>query len=100
MVNVDEVCSRRGKFASVERGTRLHNDRPRVRMGGRFAGEISCVEFLEGGVDVVRVEQDVCRYPIVVIELGDAQHFDAEIALLPVAVWGRDAGKGKALPAN
>ena len=32
------------------------NDRPCARVGGRFAGEVSGVEFLEGGVDVVEVE--------------------------------------------
>ena len=28
------------------------------RVGGRFAGEVPGVEFLEGGVDVVEVERD------------------------------------------
>ena len=34
------------------------DNRPRVRVGGSFAGEIPGVEFLEGGVDVVEVEHD------------------------------------------
>ena len=29
-----------------------------LRVGGRFAGEVAGVEFLEGGVDVVEVEHD------------------------------------------
>ena len=41
----------------VERGVGLRDDRPGVRVGGRFAGEVSGVELLEGGVDVVEVEQ-------------------------------------------
>ncbi len=34
-------------------------DRPGVRVGGGFAGEVPGVEFLEGGIDVVDVERDV-----------------------------------------
>ena len=40
----------------VERGVSLCNNRPRVRVGGCLAGEVSSVEFGEGGVDVVDVE--------------------------------------------
>ena len=58
MVDVDPVRRRRGKFVPVERGVGLRDDRPRVRVGGRFAGEVAGVEFLEGGVDVVEVERD------------------------------------------
>ena len=47
-----------GKLAPVERGVGLRDDRPCVRVGGRFAGEVSGVELLEGGVDVVEVEHD------------------------------------------
>jgi hypothetical protein len=61
MVDVDKVCSRREDFASIQRGTRLHYDRPRVRVGGGFAGEVAGVELLEGGVDVVGVKGDIER---------------------------------------
>ena len=30
-------------------------------MGGRFAGEVAGIEFLEGGVDIVGVEHDERR---------------------------------------
>ena len=42
----------------VERGVAAVMSRPRVRVGGRLAGEVAGVEFLEGGVDVVEVERD------------------------------------------
>ena len=56
----------------------LRDDRPRVRVGGRFAGEVAGVEFLEGGVDVVEVERDSRRDPIVGVDLDDAENFDVE----------------------
>ncbi len=59
VVDVHPVRRRRGKFAPIERGVGPRDDRPRVRVGGRFAGEVPGVELLEGGVDVVEVEQDV-----------------------------------------
>ena len=49
---------------TVERGVGLRDDRPRVRVGGRFAGEVSGIELLEGGVDVVEVEHDERRDPL------------------------------------
>ncbi len=58
VVDGDPVRRRRGEFVSVERGVGLRDDRPRVRVGCRFAGEVPGVEFLEGGVDVVEVEHD------------------------------------------
>ena len=49
----------------VDRGVSTRNDRPRVRVGGRFAGEVSGVELVEGGFDVVGVEHDDRRDPFV-----------------------------------
>ena len=72
MVDVHKVCSRREDFASVERGTRPHHDRPRVRIGGRFTGKVSGVELGEGGVDVVEVEGDARHDPLVSVDLDDA----------------------------
>ncbi len=46
-----------GSSLPVERGVGLRDDRPGVRVGGGFAGEVAGVEFFEGGVDVVEVEQ-------------------------------------------
>ena len=48
----------------VERGVGARDDRPRVRVGGRFAGEVAGIELLEGGVDVVEVERDARRDPV------------------------------------
>ena len=50
------------------------DDRPRVRVGGRFAGEVPGVEFLEGGVDVVEIEHDLCRDLFVGVDLDDVDH--------------------------
>ena len=61
VVDVDPVRRRRGKFVPVERGVGLCNNRPRVRVGGRFAGEVPGIELREGGVDVVGVERDACH---------------------------------------
>ena len=64
----------------VERGVGPRDDRPRVRVGGRFAGEVPGVEFGEGGVDVVEVERDECDDPLVGVDLDDAEHLGDEIA--------------------
>ena len=52
--------------------------RPRVRVGGRFAGKVAGVEFFEGGVDVVGVEPDARHDPAVGVDLEDAEQLDAE----------------------
>ena len=57
MIDVHPVRCCRGEFAPIECGVRPRDDRPRVRVSGRFTGEISGVELFEGGVDVVEVEQ-------------------------------------------
>ena len=44
-----------------------------MRVGGRFAGEVSGVEFGEGGVDVVEVERDERDDPLVGVDLDDAE---------------------------
>src|ERR1700730_6997334 len=99
---VDARCVRRktGYLVPVQRGVSLRGRRPCARIGSCFAGEGPSVEVFKGGVHVVRVEHDVRREPILGVELGDADHFDAEIPLLPVAVWGRYAGQGEAVPAD
>ncbi len=45
------------EFVPVERGAGPRDDRPRVRVCGRFAGEVPGIEFREGRVDVVGVER-------------------------------------------
>ena len=62
----------------VERGVATGDDRPRVRVRGRFAGEVPGVELLEGGVDVVEVEHDVRRDPVVGVDLDEVEHLVVE----------------------
>src|SRR5215469_16874997 len=52
--------------------------RPRVRMGGRFAGKVSSVEFGDGGVHVVEVERDQRCDPLVGADLDDLLELDIE----------------------
>ena len=78
---------------SVERGVSPRNDRPGVRVGGSFAGEVSGVELLEGGVDVVEIERDERRDPFAGVDLDDVS------ISLPILRRGRDSGReGEALP--
>ena len=46
--------------------------------GCRFAGEVARVELREGGIEVVGVERDDRRDPLVGVDLDDAEHFDVE----------------------
>ena len=48
------------------------------RVGGGLAGEVPGVEFLEGSVDVVRVEYDARREPFLGVYLDDVEDFDVE----------------------
>src|SRR6516165_11660999 len=54
---VDVYPIRRGKFVPVERRVDRCDDRPRVRVVGRFAGEVPGVKLGEGAVEVVETEQ-------------------------------------------
>ena len=85
----------------VEPGVASRDDRPRVRVGGGFAGEVSSVELRDGGVEVVEVEHDVRRDPLVGVDLDDAEEFVVES---PRDRWSaaRVAGtdEGEALPAG
>ena len=56
-----------------------------MRVVGRFAGEVPGVKFLEGGVDVVEVEHDARRDPLVGVDLDDAEHLGAELIGLLIA---------------
>ena len=56
----------------------LRDDRPCVSVGGRFAGEVSGVELREGGVDIVEVEYDVRRDPLVGVDLDDDEQLGVE----------------------
>ena len=48
------------------------------RVRGGFAGEVTGIEFFEGGVDVVEIERDDCHDPPVGVELDDAEKIYAE----------------------
>ena len=63
----------------VERGVSPCDDRPRARVGGRLAGEVSGVELFEGSVDVVGVEHDARHDPLVSVDLDDAEQLGNEL---------------------
>ncbi len=69
-------------------------------MGARFAGEVPSVKLGKGSVDVVDFEQDMRRDPLVGVDLGNAEHLDAELALPLVGVRGTDMSEGEELPAG
>ena len=56
----------------IEQGIRLRDRRPSLRVGGRFAGEVTGVEFGDGGVELVGVEQFGSGEPIVYLDFDDA----------------------------
>ena len=85
VVDVHPVRRRRGEFVPVERGVGPADDRPRVRVRRRFAGEVSGVELLDGGVDVVEVEHDERRDPLVGVDLDDVEHLGVELRRALVA---------------
>ena len=100
VVDVHPVRRRRGKFVPVERGVGPRDDRPRVRVRGRFAGEVPGVEFLEGGVDVVEVERDSRRDPVVGVDLDDAERLGVERLGPLIPTGGADTTESKTLPAG
>ena len=57
----------------VKRGVGRHDERPRLRVGGCFAGEVPGFELRESGVDVVEVERDECDDPLVGVDLDYAE---------------------------
>ena len=73
MVDVHPIRCRRGKLVPFDRGEGPRDDRPCARVRGRFAGEVTGVEFGEGGVDVVEVEIDLAHHQPVGVDLGDLQ---------------------------
>src|ERR1700733_2966226 len=78
MIDVTRIRSCRGKYLPIERRVGPRNHRPPVRIWRRFARDVSSIEFLESGVDVVEVERDDGNDPLVGVDLDDAKHFDAE----------------------
>ena len=80
----------------IERSVGPRDDRPRVRVGGRFAGEVPRVEFGDGGVEIVELEHDDRRDLIVGVDFDDAQDLVEELPG-PAAFAARDARKDEAL---
>ena len=74
--------------------------RPTVWVRSRLAGEVPSVEFLECGVEVVRVEHDDCHDLSVPPDLGDAQRL--ALKCLCALVTGRpsDATENETLPSG
>ena len=84
----------------VDCGEGPRDDRPCVRVGGRFAGEVPGVEFLEGGVDVVGVEHDDRRDPVVGVDLDEGEHLGVERLGSLVAARSTRTSEDEALPAG
>src|SRR5271155_1470455 len=68
-VNVYPLWRRRGELAPVERGISTCDDRPCVRGSGRLAGEVPGFELRDGCVEVVEIERDPGRDPVVGVDL-------------------------------
>src|SRR6202011_136826 len=100
MIDVHRILCRRGEFVTVERGVGPRDDRPRVRVGARFAYEVPSLEFFEGGGDVVEIEKDARRDPVVGVDLDDVHPVEPELSVAQVAVRGRYTSEGEALPAS
>ena len=56
----------------VKCGAFPSDDRPRVRLRARFAGEVAGVKLLERSVDIVEVERDACHDPFIGVNFNDA----------------------------
>ncbi len=69
-----------------------------MRVGGRFAGEVPGVELGEGGVEVVEVEHDARRDPIVGVDLDEAEHLGVELPRVRIAARERDTNEARRSP--
>ena len=61
-----------------ERPISPHDDRPCLCVGGRFAGNVARVEFGDGGVEIVEIENDSCHSPFVGVDLDHVDSGDIE----------------------
>ena len=66
----------------------------------RLAGEVSRLEFLDGGTDVVDVEKDAGCHPAIGVDLDDAEHLGVECVGPLVSPREADTHQGEALPAD
>ena len=74
VVDTHEIRCGRRQLASVEHRVASSDHGPRVCVGGRFAGEVSGLEFGDGGFEVVEVERYERRDLLVAVDLDDAEH--------------------------
>ncbi len=98
MVNRHAVGRIRGQLLPADRGVGSRDHRPRVRVGCRFAGEISGIELGDGVVEVVQLEYDKRSDLIVRVDFDDAQHLRGE--LRGPATADRGAREDEALAAD
>ena len=77
----------------VKRRVEPCDDRPRLRVGGGLTGEVPGLEFLERGVDVVRIEDDGAGQPVVGIDLDDAEHLSGDLTWFGAARRGMNANE-------
>ena len=98
MVNVHPIGRSREELAPVERGISGRDDRPRVRVGGRFAGEVSGIELGDGRVEVFEVERDERRDPLVGVDLDDVKGI--VLNRLGVAAPDSNTGEDETLPTD
>src|ERR1700722_20492185 len=73
MINSHAIRCYRGEFVPTDRGVGSRNHRPRVRVGGGFAGEVARVELRDGRVEVVEVERNGRQNPLVPVDLDDVE---------------------------
>ena len=71
---------RRGKFVPVERGVGLCNDGPRVRVVGRFAGEVPGVEFAKAASKSSGSNMTCAAILLVGVDLDDVKQLGVEVA--------------------
>ena len=99
VVDVDPVRRRRGKFVPVERGVGACDDRPRVRVGGRFAGEVrasssSKAASMSSGSNTTRAAIRLSA------SISTMPSISASNASVLVAAREADTSEGEALPAG
>ncbi len=96
VVDTHHIRCRRCDFTPIVRNENTRNYRPCARVGCCFAGEISGVEFRDGGVEVLEVENDNTRDSLLGVDLHDLEG----IVLNRLGVTARHANscEGEASP--
>ena len=69
VVDTHHIRRRRRDFAPIVRNENTGDYRPSARVGRPFAGEVTGVELRIRGVDIVRIECDDRRDPLIGIDL-------------------------------